>query len=167
MRSPLSRHLQLGSLLNRFQTQTTTGSGATGSSKSPLCALRVQHQHLARSSVPSSRPSATHTHTHFSLSHTVLPAAKPDESLLEMRDAWANGLDVMKTFTTLMTSPGMKVREQQETLPLPRSPGGGGGARRMHVQSVSVWPTRPPSADHPTPLQPAPKPPHHRWCRRT
>lgn len=40
----------------------------------------------------------------------MLPAAQPDQQLLDMRDAWNNGLDVMKTFTTLMSSPGMKVR---------------------------------------------------------
>jgi hypothetical protein len=40
----------------------------------------------------------------------VLPAAQPDAELTAMRDAWANGLDVMKTFSDLFSSPGFKVR---------------------------------------------------------
>jgi hypothetical protein len=39
----------------------------------------------------------------------MLPAAQPDAELSAMRDVWANGLDVMKTFSDLFASPGFKV----------------------------------------------------------
>lgn len=39
----------------------------------------------------------------------MLPAAQPDAQLSMMRDAWANGLDVMKTFSDMFQSPGFKL----------------------------------------------------------
>lgn len=71
---------------------------------------------------PKSRRPISLTHRPAASSHTlhtVLPAVTPDAELSGMRDAWANGLDVMKTFTDLFNSPGMKVRALDFSRPCP------------------------------------------------